>query len=153
VELGQRYASAAVASDGTTEPEYTRDSELYYHPTTWPGARLPHAWLGRDGRRVSTHDLAGKGRFCLLTGIAGEEWATAATKVAEDLGIEVAAHVIGPGREHIDLYDDWARAREVGEDGCVLVRPDAHVAWRAAALATDPATELRSVLAAVLARD
>jgi 2,4-dichlorophenol 6-monooxygenase len=153
VELGQRYASGAVASDGTTEPGYTRDRELYYHPTTWPGARLPHAWLGRDGRRVSTHDLAGKGRFCLLTGIAGEEWATAATKVAEDLGIEVAAHVIGPGREHIDLYDDWARAREVGEDGCVLVRPDAHVAWRAASLATDPATELRSVLAAVLARD
>jgi 2,4-dichlorophenol 6-monooxygenase len=153
VELGQRYASGAVASDGTTEPDYTRDRELYYHPTTWPGARLPHAWLGRDGRRVSTHDLAGKGRFCLLTGIAGEEWATAAAKVAEDLGIEVAAHVIGPGREHIDLYDDWARAREVGEDGCVLVRPDAHVAWRCAGLADDPAAELRRVLTAVLARD
>jgi len=41
-------------SDGTPEPAYTRDPELYYHPTTWPGARLPHAWLGRDGHRVST---------------------------------------------------------------------------------------------------
>lgn len=153
VELGQRYVSGAVASDGTAEPEYIRDRELYYHPTTWPGARLPHVWLGRDGRRVSTHDLAGKGRFCLLTGIAGEEWATAAVKVGEDLGIEVAAHVIGAGREHIDLYDDWARAREVGEDGCVLVRPDAHVAWRSAGLADDPAAELRRALTAVLARD
>jgi 2,4-dichlorophenol 6-monooxygenase len=152
VELGQRYASGAVVSDGTPEPAYDRDPELYYHPTTWPGARLPHVWLGRAGRRVSTHDLAGKGRFCLLTGIAGQAWADAAEKVATDLGIELAAHVIGPGREHIDLYEDWARAREVGEDGCVLVRPDMHVAWRAAEAVDDPAAELSQVLTAVLAR-
>jgi 2,4-dichlorophenol 6-monooxygenase len=152
VELGQRYASGAVVSDGTPEPAYDRDPELYYHPTTWPGARLPHVWLGRAGRRVSTHDLAGKGRFCLLTGIAGQGWADAAEKVATDLGIELAAHVIGPGREHIDLYEDWARAREVGEDGCVLVRPDMHVAWRAAGAVDDPAAELSQVLTAVLAR-
>jgi 2,4-dichlorophenol 6-monooxygenase len=152
VELGQRYASGAVVSDGTPEPAYDRDPELYYHPTTWPGARLPHVWLGRAGRRVSTHDLAGKGRFCLLTWIAGQAWADAAEKVATDLGIELAAHVIGPGREHIDLYEDWARAREVGEDGCVLVRPDMHVAWRAAGAVDDPAAELSQVLTAVLAR-
>jgi 2,4-dichlorophenol 6-monooxygenase len=153
VELGQRYASGAVVSDGTPEPEYTRDPVLYYHPTTWPGARLPHVWLGRAGRRVSTHDLAGKGRFCLLTGIAGETWADAAVKVAADTGVDLVAHVIGPGREYIDLYEDWARAREVGEDGCVLVRPDAHVAWRSAGIVDDPQAELHRVLTTVLARD
>ncbi len=152
VELGQRYRSAAVAGDGTPEPAYTRDPELYYHPTTWPGARLPHVWLGRDGRKVSTHDLAGQGRFCLFTGIAGEAWAQAAATVGEKLGIELSAYVIGPGREYIDVYEDWARAREVGEDGCVLVRPDAHVAWRSGGLAGDPEAELVRVLAAVLAR-
>jgi 2,4-dichlorophenol 6-monooxygenase len=150
VELGQRYASGAVVPDGTPEPEYSRDPELYHHPTTWPGARLPHVWLGRDGRRVSTHDLAGKGRFCLLTGIAGEAWAEAVAEVAEKLGIEIAAHVIGPGREHIDLYEDWARAREVGEDGCVLVRPDAHVAWRAAGAVADPTADLLAALRSIL---
>jgi 2,4-dichlorophenol 6-monooxygenase len=71
--------------------------------------------------------------------------------VAEKLGIEIAAHVIGPGREHIDAYEDWARAREVAEDGCVLVRPDAHVAWRSTHLVDDPAAELLHVLASVLA--
>ena len=60
--------------------------------------------------------------------------------------------MIGPGREHIDLYEDWARAREVGEDGGVLVRPDMHVAWRAAGTVDDPVAELRRVLTAVLAR-
>jgi 2,4-dichlorophenol 6-monooxygenase len=152
VELGQRYASSAVVSDGTAEPAYTRDPELYYHATTWPGARLPHVWLGRDGRRISTHDLAGKGRFCLLTGIAGQAWADAADKVAAELGVEVAPYVIGPGREYIDLYEDWARAREIGEDGCVLVRPDLHVAWRALGITDDPTAELRRVLTTVLAR-
>ena len=153
VELGQRYASGAVVADGTPEPAYTRDPELYHHPTTWPGARLPHVWLGRDGRRVSTHDLAGKGRFCLLTGIAGEAWADAADEGRQPSSASRSrAYVIGPGREYIDLYDDWARAREVGEDGCVLVRPDMHVAWRAAEAVDDPAAELRRVLTAVLAR-
>jgi 2,4-dichlorophenol 6-monooxygenase len=152
VELGQRYRSRAVVSDGTTEPPYTRDPELYYHPTTWPGARLPHCWLGDDGHRVSTHDLAGKGRFALLTGISGEAWASAADQVADILGIEIAPHVIGPGRRYTDLYEDWARLREVGEDGCVLVRPDAHVAWRASALSADPATDLSRALEAILDR-
>ncbi len=134
VELGQRYASGAVVGDGTPEPAYTRDRELFYHPTTWPGARLPQVWLGRDGHEVSTHDLASKGRLCLFTGISGEIWADAATTISDRLGIEIAAHVVGPGREYIDLYGDWTRTREVGEDGCVLVRPDAHVAWRSLAL-------------------
>jgi 2,4-dichlorophenol 6-monooxygenase len=152
VELGQRYRSAAVVPDGTPEPPYTRDAELYYHPTTWPGARLPHCWLGWGGHRVSTHDVAGKGRFALLTGISGEPWATAADAVAQQLGVEIAAHVIGPGREYTDLYDDWARLREVGEDGCVLIRPDAHVGWRAATLADDPEGELRAALSTILSR-
>jgi 2,4-dichlorophenol 6-monooxygenase len=153
VELGQRYRSCAVVGDGTPEPPYTRDRELYYHATTWPGARLPHCWLGRDGHKVSTHDLVGKGRFALLTGISGQRWATAAQEVSHQLGIEVAAFVIGPGREYTDLYDDWARLREVAEDGCVLVRPDAHVAWRVATIPDRPAAELRDVLEAVLDRE
>ncbi|WP_028923533.1 FAD-dependent oxidoreductase [Pseudonocardia acaciae] len=156
VELGQRYAASAggaVAADGTPEPAYTRDPELYYHPTTWPGARLPHVWLAdRAGHKVSTHDLAGNGRFTLLTGISGQSWADAAAEVADELGIEIAAHVIGPGRPYIDVYEDWSRAREVAEDGCVLVRPDAHVAWRSATLPDNPPADLRRALTTVLAR-
>ena len=105
----------------------------------------------RDSK-VSTHDIAGKGRFALLTGISGEVWVGAATQVSEELGIPIAAHVIGPGREYTDLYDDWARLREVAEDGCVLVRPDAHVGWRAATAVSDPAGELRRALELILDR-
>lgn len=126
VELGQRYASSAVVPDDAPAPEFSRDPELYYHATTWPGARLPHCWLGHDGHRVSTHDITGKGRFALLTGISGQRWVEAAAGAARSLGMPVDVHVIGPGREYTDVYDDWSRLREVDESGCVLVRPDAH---------------------------
>jgi 2,4-dichlorophenol 6-monooxygenase len=152
VELGQRYRSGAIAPDGTPEPEYTRDPELYYHATTWPGARLPHCWLGAQGHRISTHDLAGHGRFALLTGISGQRWEKAAASVSQQLGIEIAAYVIGPGRAYTDLYDDWARLRGVGEDGCVVVRPDAHVAWRSPGISDASEQALRDALERILDR-
>ena len=152
VELGQRYRSAAVATDGTPEPPYERDPELYYHPTTWPGARQPHCWLEHEGRRVSTLDLAGHGRFALLTGIGGEPWVDAAARYSERSGVPIAAYVIGPGREVLDTYDDWARSSEVEENGCVLVRPDQHVGWRAHTLPADPDAALAAALDAILAR-
>ena len=38
--------------------------------------------------------------------------------------------ITGPGREVTDIYYDWARIREIGEDGVLLVRPDKHIGWR-----------------------
>lgn len=150
VELGQRYASNAVVKDGTPEPKKDRDPELYYHPTTWPGARLPHAWLGRGGYKVSTKDISGKGKFTLLTGISGEKWATAAKEVAAKLGIEIDAHIIGPGREYTDLYEDWTRLREVEESGAILVRPDQYVGWRSNSLSAKPTEDLLAAMKSLL---
>jgi 2,4-dichlorophenol 6-monooxygenase len=48
VELGYRY-SDAIVHDGSPEETPPRDPELYYHPTTRPGARVPHARLEYDG--------------------------------------------------------------------------------------------------------
>lgn len=154
VEMGQRYrGSAAVVSDGTQEPAYTRDPELFFHPTTWPGARLPHVWVEHGNRRVSTLDLCGHGRFTLLTGIGGEGWVAAAKAASEALGLEVAALTIGPsGCDAMDIYADWYRASEIEEDGCILVRPDHHVAWRAGTSSASAEAELTAALKQVLAR-
>ncbi|QRI66361.1 FAD-dependent monooxygenase (plasmid) [Shinella sp. PSBB067] len=153
VEMNQRYKSSAVATDGQPEPPFTRNPELHFEQTTWPGARLPHAWLfGEGNRRASTLDLCGHGRFTLLTGIGGQAWVDAAEAVSAELGLPLAAHVIGPRQTWQDHYGDWARAREVGDAGVVLVRPDHHVAWRCEGLAGDPAAELRRVLTTILDR-
>jgi 2,4-dichlorophenol 6-monooxygenase len=152
VELGQRYTSSAVIGDGTPEPPYERDPELYYQPTTWPGARIPHCWLTRGTDTVSTLDVVGKGRFTLLTGIGGDAWVKAAQSVSEHLGVPIEPYVIGPGRELDDLYGDWARAREIPDEGCLLVRPDAHIAYRSFEQPDNPTDALKQAVSALLGR-
>jgi 2,4-dichlorophenol 6-monooxygenase len=138
VELGQFYQSAAVISDGSVKPAPDRDPELYYTPSTVPGSPLPHAWVGTMKKKVSTLDLVPSTQFTLFTGIAGQAWADAAAAVADKLGIPLKAVVIGPGQEVTDLYFDWARLREIEEDGALLVRPDKIVAWRSLTMADGP---------------
>ncbi|MFY1694294.1 FAD-dependent oxidoreductase [Solwaraspora sp. WMMA2101] len=150
VELDQRYVSGAVLSDGTPPPVNPRDAELYHHPTTWPGAKVPHAWLGRGTEAVSTLDLGGRGRFAVLTGVGGRPWLAAATALAADLGVDVVGHLIGPGGDYEDRYGDWARLREVEDTGCVLLRPDNYVGWRCVRLPADPRQALGAALRHVL---
>ncbi len=134
--------------DGTPEPVNDRDPELYYQPTTWPGARLPHAWLEDGGRRRSTLDVVGRGRFVLLTGRGGDRWHDAAREAARLTGVPVTVRTIGSAEGLRDPYGAWERLREVDADGGVLVRPDGHVAWRARTAGS--ADELPKVLAELL---
>ncbi len=151
VDLGQFYTSAAVVSEGPP-PEPTRDPDLYYEMSTVPGSHLPHAWVGDTFRKLAMMDLAPYDRFTLITGIAGEEWAAVADKVAAELGVPLEAVVIGPGREVTDLYYDWAKLREVEESGALLVRPDKHIAWRAMSMPEDPEGALRTAMARILGK-
>ena len=118
---------------------------------------LPHAWVGlvsptEGTRKFSTLDLAPYDTFTLITGISGEPWTAAAAKVRADLGVPLTTVIIGPGRAVTDIYYDWARLREFGEDGVLLVRPDKFIGWRSMHLPADPEQALRSALAAILSR-
>ncbi len=153
VEMNQRYRSEAIVTDGQMEPAFALDADLHYQPTTWPGARLPHAWLfDAEGGKHSTLDLAGQGAFTLFTGLGGGAWAEAAARVGAKLGVPVTAHVIGPRQPYVDHTGDWARAREVGDAGCVLTRPDQHVCWRHDGADVDHAAELTRAMSTILAR-
>ncbi|NJM83006.1 MAG: FAD-dependent monooxygenase [Tabrizicola sp.] len=153
IEMNQRYTSAAVLADGT-RPDFARDPVLHYQATTFPGARLPHVWLeDAAGRLVSSLDICGHGRFTLLTGVSGAPWAEAATQVAQGLSLDLQVELIGPRQTYRDPSGDWARAREIKDDGAMLVRPDHHVAWRSAGMTASPHDDLRATLAALLGRD
>ncbi|MFW3172191.1 FAD-dependent oxidoreductase [Geodermatophilus sp. CPCC 206100] len=130
VEHNQRYASSAVVPDGTPMPEFRRDPELYAQATTWPGAKLPHTWVTVGGRRTSTLDLVGHGRFSVVTGIGGEAWLAAAEELGGELGLAITPVAIGPGRPVEDPYGTWAGLREIEDAGVLLVRPDLYVAAR-----------------------
>jgi 2,4-dichlorophenol 6-monooxygenase len=153
VEMNQRYRSTATLSDGQAEPAFTKDPELHCQQTSWPGARLPHAWVfSATGEKVSTLDLVGHGKFALLTGIGGQGWVEAARSLSKEFVIDISTHLIGPRQPWQDFTGDWASIRQIRDNGVLLVRPDQHVAWRSAAIVDDPVAELRRVLTAVLGK-
>ena len=147
IELGFHYHSRAiVAEDG--------DARVHDDPRQSlgrPGSRAPHAWVERDGQRLSTLDLFGRG-FVLLAGPDGADWCMAARSVASRFaGLSLEAHSVGSPQ----LREDEGRfcaTYGLQPDGACLVRPDGFVAWRAKTKARDPAAVLEHALATLLFR-
>lgn len=130
VELNQRYTSRAVVTDGSPVPEYRQDPELFAQASSRPGAKLPHTWVTRHHRSVSTLDLGGRGTFSVWTGVGGLAWAQAAKAVTARTGLPLTVVDVGPGLSAEDPYGTWAQLREVEDTGVLLVRPDLYVAAR-----------------------
>lgn len=128
IELGYRYESSPICvPDGTPAPPL--DHGLYV-PSTWPGARAPHAWL-KDGR--STLDLFG--RSFVLLNLSGT--------ITNTSTITSAAREAGVPLETIKI--DELKVWEIYERNFVLVRPDGHVAWRGDALPGDAAAMIDKI--------
>jgi FAD binding domain len=154
VEMNQLYQSSAIYTLDENEEEepIPADPIKTYKISTYPGKRLPHAWLNTriPGPKISTIDLAGHGVFCLLTGPGGDAWKAAAGSVSKSLGVQIRAHSIGWNQDFEDVYFDWARRSEVEEDGAVLVRPDRFVAWRCKGMIKGPEEKLERVMRTIL---
>lgn len=152
----QWYVSDAVYLDDEEKPRPKLEGDPLeeLQVCTYPGTRLPHAWLDVPAKRskISTHDLAGKGAFCLFTGHGGEKWQEAAEKITKETGIPIKSYKIGLGLEWQDIYREWYTRRGVADSGCVLVRPDRFVAWRAERVLEDCQGKLMTVLDKVLSR-
>jgi 2,4-dichlorophenol 6-monooxygenase len=149
MEMGFNYPKGAIVDDGSPTP--LRDPMGHnYTPTTRPGCRLPHAWLNKNGERLSTHDLLPLGGFLLLTGTGGWDWIEAGQRLSAELGLPISAYRVGEGGDVADPSRAWALAREVEDEGAVLVRPDGHVAFRAVRKVADCAQLLQSVFRSVL---
>jgi 2,4-dichlorophenol 6-monooxygenase len=130
VELGYSYESNAVVPDGTPAVPRSEDGTVYT-ATGRPGHRLPHAWLERDDKQVSTHDLVARdGTLVLIAGARGDAWCNAARQAAAKLGVAIKVVTVGPGGDYADPTGVWTRVSGVGDDGALIVRPDQHVGWR-----------------------
>lgn len=153
LDLGFNYAQGSFVPDGTNPPPED-PKHVVYTPCTRPGHRLPHAWVERDGKTFSTHDLVGtNGRFLLITAHKGAAWIEAAKRAAEHRGIELDwVEIIPPfmevkGRAYVDSDEQWTKVRGFDDDGAILVRPDTIVGWRAlGSSGTDIAAAFDSIL-------
>jgi hypothetical protein len=142
--FGASYTSSAVVPDGSP-PTAVANPITDYVASARPGGRAPHAWLqAKDGMRVSTIDLVGKG-FTLLAGAKAADW-TEAAKALEVTSVAVGNGSLQPADER------WREAYGIGDDGAVLVRPDGYVAWRSASGVADPARTLAGAMNAIQGR-
>ncbi|MCX4527167.1 MULTISPECIES: FAD-dependent monooxygenase [unclassified Streptomyces] len=146
MEVGFAYEAGAILSDGSERPVPV-PMRNEHRPTSRPGHRVPHAWISRDGHRLSTIDLTGTTGFALITGPEGTPWVEAAARVAEKFSVPIVTARIGEGAEFTDVDGGWAAVRQIGDAGAILVRPDSHVAWRS----TDGSADAEQVLADVFA--
>jgi 2-polyprenyl-6-methoxyphenol hydroxylase-like FAD-dependent oxidoreductase len=121
-ELGYRYVDSPVIDNIPGGPEHLFRE---YHPTTWPGARLPHVWL-EDGTPVQDR-IPAEG-FALLR-LGGS--------TADLQPLLQALRARGAPAVLLDIPD--AAARQVYERDLLLLRPDMHVAWRGNAPPADAA--------------
>jgi 2-polyprenyl-6-methoxyphenol hydroxylase-like FAD-dependent oxidoreductase len=121
-ELGYLYeTSPLVCPERAPPPEA---DFIAYHPSTYPGARLPHVWLAGG---TAVQDLIGyELGFTLLR----------FSEVSVEGIVEAFASLGAPCRV-LDVRD--ARARELYERELILLRPDLHVAWRGNRPPEDPA--------------
>jgi 2,4-dichlorophenol 6-monooxygenase len=146
IELGYCYQSEAITDDPTPPAEPERDPVLYYTPTTRPGARVPHARLERAHQPMSSLDLLEPLGFTLFTGVGGSSWRAGAEQIAARVRVPVTVRMIGERGGTCDPYGDWASRCEVDTSGCVLVRPDGHVAWRAFTFSPEGPQQLSDVV-------
>ncbi len=139
LQLGFTYEHGALVPDGSAKPaggNPVRD----FVPSSRPGSRLPHGWLGRG----SSLDLIRYDRLTLLVGAEGGPWLEA----ARALGAQVECVRIGADVPDPDGW--WSRVAGMGPGGALLVRPDQHVAFRARDTVADPSAALRSAVHHVL---
>lgn len=150
-EAGHHYLNTrAIVSDGSTAEFNAENSQLYLYPTSMPGAVVPHAWLQKGGENVSSLDLVGHGKFTVITGLGGEAWLESAAKAAESLGIEIDTVAVTVDGDVTDHYGAWSTVSEIEDDGCLIVRPDRFVAYRAKSMASDPDGEIKQALKTIL---
>ncbi|KAF5989870.1 monooxygenase [Fusarium bulbicola] len=118
IEMGYRYNNSPIIlrpGDDSKEPQWSHRS---YIPSTWPGARAPHLFLG-DGK-TSIFDHFGQG-FTLIDFSQDGKWAARFTETAKRIGIQLKL---------VHLPQETT-AREIWGRDAVLIRPDDFVSWRA----------------------
>jgi 2-polyprenyl-6-methoxyphenol hydroxylase-like FAD-dependent oxidoreductase len=149
LELGFAYADGFVKAEATAQPRIG-DGVIEYRPTTWPGARLPHAFLRRNDGNLSVHQLLDLREFLVLAGPEGVlAWREALAVEHFAKGLQVRVESFGTIDDGGESARVWHEIYEVGSVGAVLVRPDGHVAWRTSQPAQHAARQLAGTLNAL----
>ena len=134
LDIGFRYDSTAIIREGSAtaeDPDFNPVTDVI--ATAAPGYRLSHAPVIVDSAAISTIDLARLDDFVLLVAPGSTRWDGCGIPTVEVAGAD----------------ETWATISGTDDSGAILLRPDGHVAWRAATAPVDPAETARRALASV----
>ena len=111
LQMGYRYEL-----EGTTTPIAPLSDDIIrnYTPSSEPGSRLPHGWLIRDGKTISSLDLIDLTQATVIIGPSAH----------------VSYNCLQVGRDFEDPHAWWSNVLGLSDDTCLTVRPDQHVASR-----------------------
>jgi 2-polyprenyl-6-methoxyphenol hydroxylase-like FAD-dependent oxidoreductase len=111
LQMGYRYEL-----EGTTTPLAPLSDDIIrnYTPSSEPGSRLPHGWLIRDGKTISSLDLIDLTQATVIVGPSAH----------------VSYNCLQVGRDFEDPHAWWSNVLGLPDDACLTVRPDQHVASR-----------------------
>ncbi len=147
-----RYnSSAIIGAEHNIENELDscRDEDLYYYPSFTPGHKLPHIWLVKNHRKISTLDLIGNGKFTLFCWLQGDKWKLAVDNLNRQLNLDIKVIQVGPKRDVEDSYGELSRSWTNDENDCILIRPDGYIAWQSNVIESAD-NELYSAISSIL---
>jgi hypothetical protein len=109
LQMGFRYEL-----EGSTSPIAPLSDDVIrnYTPSTEPGSRLPHGWLIRDGKTISSLDLIDLTQATVIIGPSAH----------------VSYNCLQVGRDFEDPNAWWSKVLGLSSDACLTVRPDQHIA-------------------------
>ena len=109
LQMGYRYEL-----EGTTTPIAPLSDDVIrnYAPSSEPGCRLPHGWLIRNGKTISSLDLIDLTQATVIVGPSAQ----------------VSHNCLQVGRDFEDPNAWWSTVLGLPDDACLTVRPDQHIA-------------------------
>ncbi|MEI6468365.1 MAG: FAD-dependent monooxygenase [Betaproteobacteria bacterium] len=130
MEIGYSYDIGALLSDHS--PMIKRDPMAgIYYPNSRPGARLPHFKLRKSNNPteiLSSHDLITPGIWALIS--KDKDWRQSVVSTQERINISLKFVFINEFGDYDDFENLWDTLTQAGNHGAILVRPDAHIAFR-----------------------
>ncbi len=122
MELGYCYQSSEAIEKN--ERDFAVSDVSLYRPTTTPGARLPHVWIGTGQNKFSILDMLDYSLYTLL--VRGE----VPDVKNKTFGIPIK---VVDMNEDLSIFAEAANILSMREGDWILVRPDGHVALRSIA--------------------
>ncbi|VAV91732.1 hypothetical protein MNBD_ALPHA04-2246 [hydrothermal vent metagenome] len=137
----QHFNSIGLQLGLNYDEEYTGSVEKFV-PSAEAGFRLPHAWLTKDGQKISTLDLLDPATFTIISGLENHDWAA----LCEQFEIPNRTIILNDEYEGAKA---WLESIALPEEGALIIRPDGHILIRAADASEQSLSDVKTAFASL----